>query len=42
MEKEIHVEDIFGNLHNCSSDASQTIMIVGDGQIELVKDVNLA
>lgn len=26
----------------CSSDASQTIMIVGDGQIELVKDVNLA
>lgn len=26
----------------CASDASQTVMIIGDGQVELVKDVNLA
>ena len=26
----------------CSTDASQTIIIVGDSEVELVKDVNLA
>ncbi len=26
----------------CSTDASQTIIIVGDGEVELLKDVNLA